>query len=135
MDIANLIRQHNEIMNLTNFILDNIKNCTIDQNINEIAQNINTISGKLKIHLLNEDKYLYPYLLNSADMSLNTFGKKYSDEMLEVTKVYEDYKSKYNTTSKIKQNLEGFKEETKQIFAVLLNRIDREENELYPLLK
>lgn len=135
MDVTNLRRQHNEIVSLTNFILDNIVKNTIDQNINEIAQSINTISGKLKIHLLNEDKYLYPYLLNSSDTALNTFGKKYNEEMLEVTKVYEGYKSKYNTATKIKQNIVGFKEDTKQIFGVLSNRVDREERELYQLLK
>jgi hypothetical protein len=135
MDVTSLRRQHNEIMDLTNFILNNIKNCTVDQNVHEIAQNINTISGKLKIHLLNEDKFLYPYLLSSSDAALNTFGRKYSEEMLEVTKVYEGYKSKYNIPNKIKQNIERFNEDTKQIFGILLNRVDREERELYPLLK
>jgi hypothetical protein len=95
---------------------------------------MNTITGKLKIHLLNEDKFLYPYLSNSSDAVLNAFGKKYSEEMKEVTKAYEGYKSKYNTANKIKQNMGESKEEAKQIFWVLSNRINREEKELYPLL-
>lgn len=134
MDVINFKRQHIEVMNLANYISDNIKNSTVNQNLNEIVKNINTISGKLKIHLLIEDKYLYPYLLTSEDATLNTFGKKYSEEMKGVTKAYEDYKSKYNTVNIIKQNIERFNEDTKQIFEILSNRIDREENELYPLL-
>lgn len=92
MDIISLKRQHSEVMNLANYILNNIKNCTVDENIHEIVQSINTITGKLKIHLLNEDKYLYSYFLNSPDKALNTFDKKYSEEMKKVTETYENYK-------------------------------------------
>lgn len=134
MDVINLQRQHNEVMNLADYILNNIKSRTVEQNLNEIVKSINTIAGKLKIHLLNEDKYLYPNLLSSSDSVLNAFGKKYSEEMKEVSKAYEDYKSKYNTASKIKQNIENFNKDTEGIFRALSNRIYREEKELYPLL-
>lgn len=134
MDITNLKRQHREVIDLADYILDNVKNNTVDKNIDQVVKSINIISGKLKIHLLNEDKHLYPYLLNSSDAALNMFGKKYSEEMKEVSKGYEDYKSIYNTSSKIKQNIGEFKEDTKRIFGALSNRVEREENELYPLL-
>lgn len=134
MDILNLKRQHNEVMNLANYILNSITDSTIEQDLDQIVKNINTITGKLKIHLLNEDKYLYPYLLNSSEAKLNTFGNKYNEEMKEVSKAYEDYKEKYNTVNKVKQNITGFKEDTRKVFEVLSNRIDREEKELYPLL-
>lgn len=134
MDVKSLKRQHSEIMDLAAWILDNIEKNTVEQNVNEIAQNINAITGKLKIHLLNEDKYLYPQLLKSSDEKLNSFGKKYYEEMKDVSTAYEDYKSRYNTGSKIKQNIAGFIEETKQVFKLLANRVNREEKELYPLL-
>lgn len=134
MDVTNLKRQHSEVMNLVKYILDNIKNCTVDKNIDEVAKSINIISGKLEIHMLKEDKYLYPYLLSSSDAVLNTFGKKYSEEMETVSKEYEAYKLKYNTATKIKQNMNGFNSETKQIFEVLSKRIEREEKELFVLL-
>lgn len=134
MDIKNLKRQHSEIMQLTNYILNNIEKYTVVQNVHEIVKSINTITGKLKIHLLNEDKFLYPQLLKSSDIELNTFGKKYYEEMKEVTEAYEKYKLKYNTVSKIEQNVDGFNKETKQVFKLLANRVDREEKELYSLL-
>lgn len=134
MDVTNLKRQHREVIDLADYILNNVKNNTVDKNIDQVVKSINIISGKLKIHLLNEDKYLYPYLMNSSDAALNMFGKKYCEEMKEVSKGYEDYKSKYNTSSKIKQNIGEFKEDTKRIFDALSNRVEREEKELYPLL-
>jgi hypothetical protein len=135
MNTANLKRQHTEVMALAGNILGYIKTNTVVQNLNDIAKSINIITGKLNIHLLNEDKYLYPLLLNSSEPSLNSFGKKYSDEMIQVAKAYEDYKSKYNTAIKIQQDIVKFSGDTKRIFEALSGRIKREENELYPLLK
>lgn len=134
MNIINLKRQHNDITGLVNYVLKKIENNMVEQNIQEIVRNINTITGKLKIHLLNEDKYLYPHLINNTDITLDAFGKKFFKEMEEVTMVYENYKSKYNTANKIKQNIEAFNKDTKQVFKTLMDRIQREENELYPLL-
>lgn len=135
MDIKTFNRQHNEIMEMSTYILNNIEKNTIDENTSKIVKNINIISGKLKIHLLNEDKYLYPKLLQSSDIKLNSFGKKYYEQMKEVTKAYENYKLKYNTVTKIKQNMDGFNEDTKQVFNILSARVDKEEKELHPLLE
>ncbi|HBQ85964.1 MAG TPA: hypothetical protein DD811_05740 [Syntrophomonas sp.] len=134
MDITNLRRQHSEIMSMAKYILDNIEKRTIHQNIQEIVKTMNVMAGKLKVHLMNEDEYLYPQLLNHSDAALQAFGRKYAEEMKEVTGAYADYKSRYNTTTKIENNIDGFNQETKQVFKVLANRIDREEKELYPLL-
>lgn len=134
MDLTNLKRQHSEIIDLAGYILNDIKNNTVDKNIEQVVKSINTISGKLKIHLLSEDEYLYPNLLSSSDTALNMFGKKYYEEMNEVSKGYDEYKAKYNTSSKLKQNIIDFKEDTERIFSALSNRVEREEKELYPLL-
>lgn len=134
MDLSNLKRQHSEIIDLAGYILNCIKNNSVDKNIEQVVKSINTISGKLKIHLLSEDKHLYPYLISSSDAALNMFGKKYYEEMSEVSKGYNEYKAKYNTSSKIKQNIGDFKEDTERIFSALSNRVEREERELYPLL-
>ncbi len=64
MDITNLRRQHSEIMSMAKYILDNIEKRTIHQNIQEIVKTMNVMAGKLKVHLMNEDEYLYPQLLN-----------------------------------------------------------------------
>ncbi|MBE6043171.1 hemerythrin domain-containing protein [Clostridium sporogenes] len=135
MNVINLKRQHNDIIGLVNYVLKEIENNMVEQNIQEIVLNINTITGKLKIHLLNEDKYLYPNLINNTDITLDAFGKRFFEEMKEVTMAYENYKSKYNTANKIKQNIEAFNKDTKQVFKTLMDRIQREENELYPLLR
>lgn len=134
MDVSNLKRQHKEVIEMVDAVLENIKRNTVEENISDVVRSINTISGKLKIHLLNEDKHLYPKISKSSDPSLNAFGRKYSQEMDGFTKAYEEYKFKYNTSNKIKSDVSKFEKDSKDIFKVLMNRIDREEKELYPLL-
>ncbi|ADK13472.1 MULTISPECIES: hypothetical protein [Clostridium] len=67
-------------------------------------------------------------------MDIVSLKRQHSEEMKKVTEAYENYKSKYNTSNKITNNIEGFKQDTIQIFKALSDRIDREEKELYPLL-
>ncbi|AYD40878.1 hemerythrin domain-containing protein [Clostridium fermenticellae] len=134
MNIKDLKRQHVEITKSSNYILDNVDKATVEKNVHEIVKSINTVSGKLKIHLLSEDKYLYPHLLESENPKLNLFGKNYYEEMNKFSPIYEKYKSNYNTASKIKDNLQKFNVDTEQVFKLLMDRINREEKELYPLL-
>lgn len=134
MNKVGLLRQHDEILGLVDEIIRVIDSNKVEEDINSLVRNINTMSGKLKIHLSSEDKYLYPKLLNSENLKLKDFGKKYYDEMKDVTKSYEDYKYRFNTGTKIKNNIELFKKETKIVFKVLTERIERENKELYPLI-
>lgn len=135
MNIENFKRQHREIMTIFNEIEGYIRNGISEEQIEDIVKGLNTISGKLKIHLLNEDRYLYPKLLNSKDIKVSAFGKEYIDEMMEFTNLFNIYKTKYNTSSKIKNDTQGFIKETKTIYKILLNRISREEKELYNLIE
>ena len=134
MTLSTLKRQHGEVMALAHAIMDKIKQQTLEQDADQIAQNINWISGKLKLHLTNEDNYLYPSLVNSMDPSLVQFGRKYSTEMKSIARVYEDFKQSYNTPTKIRQNKAAFEKAYPLVFSVLSRRIEKEETELYPLI-
>lgn len=129
-----LKRQHSEVVALAKYILEQIGSNSVEKNLDEVVRAINTISGKLKLHLMNEDKFLYPKLNSSSDPQLRKFGKQFGDEMEVVTKEFEAYKMSYNTAAKIKQNLAGFENATKKVFFALSKRIEKEERELYPLL-
>ena len=49
---------------------------------------------------------------------------------------YENYKIKNITLlTRSNKNIEAFNKDTKQVFKTLMDRIQREENELYPLLR
>lgn len=134
MNKEGLLRQHDEILELADNIMKIIDGGKIEENISEVVKDINTMSGKLRIHLSSEDNYLYPKLLDSEDVKLRDFGKKYYEEMKSVTEKYEEYKYKFNTSFKIKEDIENFKLDTKNVFKVLKDRINKENRELYPLI-
>ena len=133
-NINNLKRQHNEIMEVTDYILNKMKQPNLEENSRDIAKNINVIAGKLKIHLMNEDKYLYPEMLNSSNIELKKIAEKYYDRMIKITDEFSKYKTKYNTFMKINANTLEFKKDTKEIFDILKSRINKENTELYPLM-
>lgn len=127
-------RQHKEIGEILLKIKDLIKE-GVEKNASEIAKNINLLSGKLKIHLESEDKYLYPVLLNSKDNNLQNITKKYISEMGNICDLFTVYKNKYNIKIKIMENPFVFKKDTDSLFKALEKRVGKEEAELYPLIK
>lgn len=133
-NINDLKRQHNEIIGVSDYILNKIKEPNLEENSRDIAKNINVIAGKMKIHSINEDKYLYPEMLNSSNIELKKLAEKYYESMIKITDEFVAYKTKYNTFIKINANTSEFKKDTKKIFDILKDRINKENTELYPLM-
>lgn len=133
-NIINLKRQHVEIAQLIGVIKGSINKNSIENNADKIAININVLAGKVRIHLDSEDKFLYPELLNSHNEKLKVTAKTYIDTMGDIAPVFMDYKSRFNTKSKILANIGAFKNETNNVLGILLNRLNREDVELYPLI-
>lgn len=130
-----LQRQHYEIVEVVKTIKKLIQKNQLAVEANEIAKHINILAGKLTIHLASEDKHLYPNLKNSNDSKIKNLTKAYIDEMGNISETFMIYKNKYNIKSKILNNQSEFIKDTNEIFKVLENRIFKEDNELYPLLK
>lgn len=133
-NVINLKRQHTEITELVRAIKELINKNNIENEANEIAKNINILSGKLKIHLNSEDRFLYPELLNNKNDKLKSMARGYIKDMADISSVFMKYKDKFNTKSKIIVDIDKFKKESEQIIKVLSNRINKEDRELYPLI-
>nr|WP_315675503.1 hemerythrin domain-containing protein [Clostridium sp. 19966] len=95
---------------------------------------MNNLAGKLRIHLNSEDKFLYPNLVNGEDMKLKALANEYIEDMGGIFNQFSEYKNKFNTKSKIKDNNKTFLQETRLIIDKIKKRIDKEENELYKLI-
>jgi DUF438 domain-containing protein len=134
-NIDNLERQHIEIKDLFLEIKQGINSSTIKVNLDTLVRNVNTLAGKLNIHMTSEDKFLYPALVESKDAQLKEIAKQYSEEMGHIHVKFNNYKSKFNTKSKISGDIEGFLSESKEIIKLLENRISKEDMHLYPKMK
>ncbi len=125
-NLDNYFRQHKEISELIN----TIKTMAIKDliaNSKEIATTLNNLSGKLKVHLSMEDRYLYP------NLKAKNIAEKFENEMGNLAKEFLNYKEKYNTYIKITESPINFKNETTKIMKALEDRMSREEKDLYTI--
>ncbi len=134
ININSLKRQHDEISEAIKNVKNLIAGDKLESEANEAAMLINTLAGKLKIHLNTEDKYMYPDLLKNESSQVRDTAKLYIEEMGKISEVFTQYKDKFNTRSKITANLEGFIAESNRVFSILESRIDKEETSLYTAL-
>ena len=77
---------------------------------------------------------LYPRLLNSADRYVALTARMFSAEMGGLAKAYTAYAAKWGADA-IQEDWAGYCEDTRGIIDALIERITREDRELYPLLE
>jgi hemerythrin-like domain-containing protein len=134
MKLENLTRQHNTIITEIILIMGEIEKGSA-MNVTEVVLHINKLSGHLNMHLLNEDKFLYPKLLNSSDLAIKNLAIQYNNEMGDLANIYTKYKNDYNTSSKINERMDSFISDTKSVMQALTKRIEKENNGLYKLIE
>lgn len=134
-NIQNLKRQHKDIINIIQIIKKLISNDDFENNSNDIAKNVSILAGKLKIHLSNEDKFLYPTLLNHKNIKIKNKADQYIDEMGNLAEVFMDYKNQFNTKNKIMNNIDAFMKKSESILNSIEKRINKEDNDLYLLIE
>ncbi|WP_291651546.1 hemerythrin domain-containing protein [Clostridium sp.] len=135
MNIDNLERQHLEINKLFKKINSTLILRNMEDSLDQLVWDINTLAGKLNIHMKTEDKFLYPELINNNDSSLRSISKEYIEEMGNVHAIFIEFKNKFNTKNKILNDKNKFLIESKRVLKLLENRIDKEDKNLYPKIK
>ena len=133
-NLTNLKRQHKEVLSLIEDI-ETLSLKGLELFAKDIAYNINALSGKLKMHLLSEDKYLYPDLMNNRNNAVKETAQKFSDEMGDLANSFQSFVYQFNIPSKILQDKNLFINDSKRIFDIIKKRIKSEDKMLYPLLE
>lgn len=134
INLDNFIRQHNTILTEINFIMREVEKGNAI-NVTETVLHINKLAGNLNIHLTNEDKFLYPMLLNSTDLTVQKLASQYNNEMGDLANIFTKYKNDYNTSNKINEKKDLFISDTKKVMKALIKRIEKEDNGLYKFIK
>lgn len=130
-NLNNYLRQHKDISELINYLKETINRGKITEKAKDLSLKLNNLAGKLKVHLVSEDKYLYPTLKNSSDITVKNLAIRFENEMGGLSDTFMLYKDKYNIASKILGNENEFKKDTLNILRALELRMSKEENELY----
>ncbi|RKD33643.1 hemerythrin domain-containing protein [Lacrimispora algidixylanolytica] len=135
MELKHYMDQHERIWEELNIIKALCKKRDIEQDAAEVALHINSLAGKLKIHLSSEDQYLYPSFLQSNDSKLVTMAVEYQKEMGNLLDVFTEFKEGFNTKFKILADKDRFYSEADKIVRTIEMRMQKEENGLYRLVK
>lgn len=101
----------------------------------QVAKSISRLAGMLKIHLGNEDRFLYPAMKGSADASLQKKASDFQNEMGGLSEDFMRFKDNYNTQLKIAKDTESAKKDIDKMCKSIIERMKREDNDLYPLAK
>jgi iron-sulfur cluster repair protein YtfE (RIC family) len=134
MSNLNMLKiQHEEMLTLIQTIEAAAVNPT--NNAAEIAHNINALSGKMKIHLMSEDRFLYPSLAQSENPVIKATAKQFSQEMGGLAEQFTLFVQRYNIPSKITEAQTAFLADSRNIFQTIRERMTREDRSLYPLLE
>ena len=135
VQLANFKRQHQEIRELVNMTTALLDHSALEKDPTQVRYKLSALSGKLLIHLSMEDQFLYPILMEQDDRQLQTTARKFLAEMGDLVTVFKNYSQKWISPSSIKANPAAFIKESTDILHALLQRIEREDRELYPLVE
>lgn len=131
MNLSSYLDQHKSIREEINWIKSKLTLEKVTENAMEIALHMNQLSGRLKIHLLNEDKFLYPSLIATKEDEIKQMAIEYQNEMGDLQEQFKVFKEKYNVKTKLLEKSELFIEEAKIVILAIEKRILKEEKELY----
>ena len=127
------IEHHAQIMQLGRELREQLKPELLAANPARARQALASFSGKLSMHLTLEDRLLYPELLHCADPAIREIAERFVEEMVPISHAFKEYAVRWSGAGAIQKEPEAFVTETKAILAAVAYRIQRENEELYPL--
>ena len=133
--IDDLRKAHKELLEIAGQISAMLFVDTVSEKSEEISRLLSSLLGKLNFHLMMEDKHLYPDFFKHSDKKVRNIAMDFSDEMGGIAQHLRQYRDTWSNASAIKDNPKEFISETRGVFKALAKRIDKEDNELYPLVE
>jgi len=131
---ASFRKQHSELLTVAGEIGKLLDAARLAADATSARTLLSNLAGKLKVHLAMEDKTLYPRLMQDPDPKVSAMAKRFADEMGGIAEVFGGYMDRWPTAKAIQEAPQRFVTDTQKLFAALSTRIDRENNQLYPLL-
>lgn len=132
MNIENFKRDHLIVMEKVSE-LRRLVQAGIARNADAIASVVVSMNHTIKLHLVAEDRVLYPAFGRSNNVSATQIAMRYQTEMGSIAAAYNDFSLKWNIGSKVQADPEGFRSAANHVFKALYERIRRENKHLYPL--
>ncbi len=130
-EIERLRAEHSALVTLSGFLMEMVAAPTPPR-ATEIASVRGMLRDTLTRHLKCEDWALYPKLQARGDPELSRLAKEFVDEMGHIASDFLAYDRRW-TPETIEADWPGFCAETTGILDALAMRIEREDQDLYPV--
>lgn len=128
--------QHAEILRMADELRPLLNRKQLEVRL--VAKTTKTLLGELvdriKDHLSEEDKELYPVLLTHSDLDVRSTAWKFISGEHSLRHAFADYSKKWLKNGDLEHS-DKLIEETNELLDALAARIDREERFLYPKLE
>ena len=133
--------QNHKITELSNLLAHVLTERTLCDN-GECCLIFSNYMKEVNLHMEAVDRNLYSELLLSEDVNINNTAKSFMNGTVEIRRIMKQYVSKWcNKTGKRfafdknGKNYEQFLEDSNQMFSIILDRIQKETEGLYPLVR
>lgn len=133
--------QNHKITELSNVLSQLLKERSLCDN-GECCSIFSSYMDQVNQHMEAVDRNLYSELLLSEDSNLNNTAKSFMEGSVEVKRIMKQYVSKWCnradkrfTFGKNGQHYDKFIEDSEFMFIVILDRIQKETEGLYPLVR
>ena len=125
-----LIAEHDELEAAAQLLLLTA-NCR-EFDVDAVMAIRSKLAMDLADHLIKEDGLVYPHLLASSDASISNAAGTFITDFQDIASVWSGYVD-YWTPANIMADVQGFRDMTHVVVKRLIDRIQRENDELYPL--
>lgn len=133
MDTGELLRQHADIMDQMGTLrslldLPNSAPLSVD-----VGRRLDVLAASVALHLSIEDREFYPSLLVSTSERCRETAERFFVEMGHLRRAFLNFREKWKSDRDIQSRFRLFVQEAQQIFSLVETRIQRENQELFPL--
>lgn len=125
--------QHDAALDMAQRLLELIDGYQAGNSAYPILMQLNRLYGVLRIHLFLEDVELYPVLTASTEPDVARTAERYVEEMGSLALDLECFAQHWSCSASIAGNFAEFREAAQDLMLALAVRIERENQQLYPL--
>ncbi|MCF6191060.1 MAG: hypothetical protein L3J51_11315 [Cocleimonas sp.] len=121
-----------ELSSVLNYLIENKEMCNKDTTCDLFLKYAEEVTN----HLYLEEKEVYRHLLNHNDLKVRNTVNDFFSGSIEIKRVFNEYLGQWCKNKKLRVTKhDEFVADTREMFGLVLNRIDAETNILYPMIK
>jgi hypothetical protein len=133
LDTCELRKQHADIMDQARVLRALMQMPSTNPVVMNISERLDVLAATLAIHLSLEDREFYPAFILSEDEKVRTCAERFFVEMGHLRRAFGNFKDAWRSPSSIRSQFVQFASDAHHIFSLLENRIQRENDVLFPL--